>query len=139
MKADEGLHNMELFLKDKIQINDEERKAISNIIDTMSYSKVKLNGFPNLGIYQSAYHIVREADLLSAYDFDRCLIYGLHVRGDNFEKTFPIAEELFKNRVLRHAEDNLFTTEYAKTCYPALHLQAINRISSWKKILHISS
>ena len=139
MKADEGLHNMEIFMKDKIQINDEERKAISNIIDTMSYSKVKLNGFPNLGIYQSAYHIVREADLLSAYDFDRCLIYGLHVRGDNFEKTFPIAEELFKNRVLRHAEDNFFTTEYAKTCYPALHLQAINRISSWKKILHISS
>lgn len=139
MKEDEGLHKMELFLKDKIQIEDEERNAISNIINTMSYSKVKINGFPNLGIYQSAYHIVREADLLSAYDFDRCLIYGLHVRGDDFETTFPRAEELFKSRVFRHAEDNLFTTEYAKTCYPALHLQAINRISSWKNILHISS
>ena len=123
----------------KIQIDDEDRNAISNIINTMSYSKVKVNGFPNLGIYQSAYHIVREADLLSAYDFDRCLIYGLHVRGDDFETTFPRAEELFKSRVFRHAEDNLFTTEYAKTCYPGLHLQAINRISYWKNILHISS
>jgi HD superfamily phosphodiesterase len=139
MKEEEGLHSMELFLKDKIKISDEERNVVSSIINTMSYSKVKVNGFPNLGIYQSAYHIVREADLLSAYDFDRCLIYGLNVRGENFENTFTRAEELFKNRVLRHAEDNLFTTEYAKTCYPALHLQAINRISSWKRILHISS
>jgi hypothetical protein len=139
MKEEEGLHSMELFLKDKIKISDEERNVVSSIINTMSYSKVKVNGFPNLGIYQSAYHIVREADLLSAYDFDRCLIYGLNVRGENFENTFTRAEELFKNRVLRHAEDNLFTTEYARTCYPALHLQAINRISSWKRILHISS
>ena len=131
MKEEDGINNMEIFLRDKIKISDEER-------NTMSYSKVKVDGFPDLGIYQSAYHIVREADLLSAYDFDRCLIYGLNVRGDNFEATFAHAEELFKKRVLRHAEDNLFTTEYAKMCYPALHLQAINRISSWKRILHTS-
>lgn len=138
MKEEDGINNMEIFLRDKIKISDEERNIISNIVNTMSYSKVKVDGFPNLGIYQSAYHIVREADLLSAYDFDRCLIYGLNVRGDNFEATFAHAEELFKKRVLRHAEDNLFTTEYAKMCYPALHLQAINRISSWKRILHTS-
>ena len=138
MKEEDGINNMEIFLRDKIKISDEERNIISNIVNTMSYSKVKVDGFPDLGIYQSAYHIVREADLLSAYDFDRCLIYGLNVRGDNFEATFAHAEELFKKRVLRHAEDNLFTTEYAKMCYPALHLQAINRISSWKRILHTS-
>jgi len=138
MEEEDGINNMEIFLRDKIKISDEERNIISNIVNTMSYSKVKVDGFPDLGIYQSAYHIVREADLLSAYDFDRCLIYGLNVRGDNFEATFAHAEELFKKRVLRHAEDNLFTTEYAKMCYPALHLQAINRISSWKRILHTS-
>ena len=138
MNETEGLRNLEIFLKDKIKINDSERQAILDIINTMSYSKVKENGFPNLGIYQRAYHIVREADLLSAYDFDRCLIYGLNSRHEEFKNTFQHAEQLFRDRVLRHAEDNLFTTEYAKMCYSELHLQAINRINTWKCILDIS-
>ena len=138
MNEMEGIVNLETFLKDKIKINDSERKAITDIIHTMSYSKVKENGFPDLGIYQSAYHIVREADLLSAYDFDRCLIYGLNSRDEEFKNTFQHAENLFRERVLRHAEDNLFTTEYAKMCYSELHLQAINRIKVWKRILDIS-
>ena len=138
MNEMEGIINLEIFLKDKIKINESERKVITDIINTMSYSKVKENGFPDLGIYQSAYHIVREADLLSAYDFDRCLIYGLNSRDEEFKNTFQHAEKLFNDRVLRHAEDNLFTTEYAKMCYSELHFQAINRIKVWKRILDIS-
>jgi len=45
--------------------------------------------------------------------------------------------ELFEHRVFRHAEDNLFRTNYALTHYPPLHNQAMERIKTWKTILHI--
>ena len=102
-----------------------ENEVISKIIQTMSYSKVKKDGFPELGVYQSAYHIVREADLLSAYDFDRCIIYDMKVNGNSFADAYDHAESLFQHRVFKHAEDNLFTTYYATTHYHTLHNQAI--------------
>jgi len=68
----------------------------------MSYSKVKKQGFPSLGKYQLAYHIVREADLLTAYDFDRCMIYHMSKNNSNVREAYYNAEELFHNRVLRH-------------------------------------
>lgn len=113
----------------------EENMAITQIIRTMSYSKVKKDGFPELGIYQSAYHIVREADLLSAYDFDRAIIYDMNVNCKNFEDSFEHAETLFENRVFKHNSDGLFTTEYAKLHYPVLHSQAVQRINTWKNII----
>lgn len=137
MNEQEGLVRITDFLQCKI--TEEETAAISSIIDTMSYSKVKVNGFPDLGIYQTAYHIVREADLLSAYDFDRCIIYDMNVNNKPFDEAFYRAEELFHNRVFKHNEDNLFTTEYAKNHYPILHSQAITRIKSWKSVLHLSN
>lgn len=128
-----GLNEIENYLDEKI--TKEETDAILSIISTMSYSKVKKDGYPDLGIYQKAYHVVREADLLSAYDFDRCIIYDIKVKKNPFETSFYHAEQLFNNRVLKHGEDNLFTTEYAKNIYPSLHSQSIQRINTWKKIL----
>lgn len=135
MNEAEGLAEINAFLNYKI--TDAESAAIASIITTMSYSKVKHYGFPDLGIYQRAYHVVREADLLTAYDFDRCMIYHIKVNRGNFKDSFYKAEELFENRVFRHGDDNLFRTEYALTHYPALHNQAIDRIKTWKKILNI--
>ena len=54
----------------KPYIASEKLDIIFQIITTMSYSTVKKNGFPSLNEYQLAYHIVREADLLAAYDID---------------------------------------------------------------------
>ena len=54
--------------------------VIGDIIGSMSYSKVKKNGFPELGDYQTEYNIVREADLLAAYDIDRAIIYRIKER-----------------------------------------------------------
>ena len=71
MSVEEGKAEIDGLLT-KIQMKPMERKAVLDIIGTMSYSKVIQNGFPYLGEYQRAYHVVREADLLSAYDFDRC-------------------------------------------------------------------
>ena len=45
-----------------------EKRAVIDIVDTMSYNKVITSGFPYHGEYQRAYHIVREADLLAGYD-----------------------------------------------------------------------
>lgn len=138
----EGLYNINSFLDDKL--TREEIDITKQIINTMSYSKVKKYGFPDLHEYQMAYHVVREADLLSAYDFDRCMLYKIHNEQNqkpqnnnemNILDAFNDASELFNNRVLKHNLDGLFITDYSKHHYLPLHIEAIKRIHSWKQIL----
>jgi len=143
----EGLYNINAFLDDKM--TKEEIDMTKKIINTMSYSKVKKQGFPELHEYQMAYHVVREADLLSAYDFDRCMLYKIYNENgkrdqnnnnnnhDNMNvlDAFNNANELFQNRVLKHNTDGLFITEYSKHHYFPLHIEAVKRIQTWKKIL----
>ena len=86
MNESEGIISLDLFMKDKM--TETELDIMLKIVSTMSYSKVKKNGFPELGNAQKAYHIVREADLLSAYDFDRCILYGMHCNKLDFENAF---------------------------------------------------
>lgn len=131
----EGLKKIEKFIEK--DIDREKKEIILRIISTMSYSTVKKNGFPNLGIYQNAYHCVREADILTAYDFDRCIIYDMYCNSNRFEQSFQKAENLFKERVFKHKEDNLLITQYSLAVYPNLHLNAMNRIKTWKNILKI--
>ena len=108
---------------------------VGNIISTMSYSKVKLNGYPDLGDYQLAYHIVREADLLSAYDIDRCIIYGMYKDNINYDEALIRAITLFSNRILNYRSDELFVTDYSKIESIKLHLKAVNDIDILEKIL----
>ena len=98
--------------------------VIAKIITTMSYSKVKKNGYPDLGIYQLAYHIVREADLLAAYDIDRCIIFAMAVHKMNYTDAVDHADELFKGRVMKYIDDGLFVTEYSKRKAGKLHKEA---------------
>lgn len=144
MDEDEGIYNINHFLEDKM--TPEEVDITKRIIRTMSYSKVKKQGFPELHEYQHAYNIVREADLLSAYDFDRCMLYNIHLqetdpryKDKNHEiqilDAFNDAHELFYRRVLQHKQDNLFVTEYSKHNYLPLHINAIKRINAWKQIM----
>jgi HD superfamily phosphodiesterase len=135
MNETDGVAEITAFLETKL--TTDEIATITAIISTMSYSKVKTDGFPDLGIYQRAYHIVREADLLTAYDFDRCVIYNMKVYNGNFGDSFSQAEELFQTRVFKHGDDHLFTTEYAIRHYPTLHYQAMQTIIHWKKILRL--
>ena len=133
MDEKEGIKEIETFLESKI--SDDEMDVILSIITTMSYSTVKTNGYPDLGIYQTAYHIVREADLLSAYNFDRCVIYGIKVKKDNFETTFARAETLFNERVLRHGVDNLFTTQYARSFFSRITFSSYGKNKYLEKII----
>lgn len=133
MNQTHGLLEINNFLDDKM--TNEEIGFTTNIINTMSYSTVKKYGFPELGDYQYAYHIVREADLLTAYDFDRCMIYNMYRMGGNFHDSYDNALNLFENRVWKHNDDGLFLTNYAKEHYMDLHKNSINRCNFWKKML----
>lgn len=130
----EGIANIQEFLTDKM--DEKEIEIATKIMATMSYSKVKKVGYPDFGEYQLAYHIVREADLLSAYDFDRCMIYSIYQNNYDLNRAFDNAHTLFNERVLRHHQDNLFITEYAKKESIKLHVQSTNRIDNWKRILN---
>lgn len=132
----------------------QEMKDIQKIITTMSYSTVKKNGFPtDLGELLLPYHIVREADLLSAYDFDRSMIYNLHLTneknyGNNNNhidflnnpsnyllETFDDAIKLFENRVFMHNNNKLFITKKGKELSLQLENNSKTRIEEWKNIL----
>jgi hypothetical protein len=133
MDPDEGIQSIESFLNDKI--TKPEIYMTKQIISTMSYSKVKINGFPELNEYQLAYHIVREADLLSAYDVDRCIIYNMNRLGGDLMTAFTDAKNIFENRVFKHFDDGLFITDYSKEKGKELEIQAYKRIEHWEKII----
>ena len=130
----DGIHQINDLLKYKM--NYHEIDKVDKIISTMSYSTVKKNGYPDLGNYQMAYHIVREADLLTAYDFDRSIIYHMYKTDGNFLKSYENAIDLFNNRVLKHHTDNLFITDYSKKKGLELHEKALIQMQTWQKIIN---
>ena len=139
VNENEGISKINEFLEDKL--DKKEIDIVTQIISTMSYSTVKKKGFPELYEYQMAYHIVREADLLAAYDFDRCMLYNIHKQTESKDQELKIldafndANELFQKRVLRHHIDRLFVTEYSKQNYLPLQIDAIKRIQTWKSLM----
>jgi hypothetical protein len=130
----DGIHQINDLLKHKM--NYHEIDKVDKIISTMSYSTVKKNGYPDLGNYQMAYHIVREADLLTAYDFDRSIIYHMYKTDGDFLKSYENAIDLFNNRVLKHHTDNLFITDYSKKKGLELHEKALIQMNTWQKIIN---
>ena len=127
-----GVNEMRNYMKDYLEIN--KLDVISDIISTMSYSKVIKHGYPELKEYQLAYHIVREADLLAAYDLDRCIIYQMMHDKYSYCESLPVAVNLFHKRVLRYIEDDLFVTEYSKKKAAELHVKALEDIEKVKLI-----
>jgi len=149
MNEEEGIKNIEDFLKESITADEIE--TTKKIISTMSYSKVMKQGFPRLETAekQLAYHVVREADLLTAYDFDRCMIYHMYTQQHqqkpetntniSIETTFENAVKIFDSRVFRHNDNGLLITEYSIRESRQLETVAHQRIQSWRNILKRSS
>lgn len=77
---------------------------------------------------------MRESDLLSAYDFDRCMIYNMNKKDGNVCDAFNDAHSLFENRVLKHNEDKLFLTDYARDKSVELHAQSLVRMNNWENV-----
>ena len=121
-----GIQKYKEYLNQYMSFNDLD--IMGKIIDTMSYSKVKKNGYPELGEYNLAYHIVREADLLAAYDFERCIIYKMYKDKFEYSDAVKEAKELFEIRVFKMIEDGLFITNYSKDKSLILHEKAKNDV-----------
>jgi hypothetical protein len=133
---DEGEGLLDIYQLLKPIMPNPELTTTIDIIRTMSYSKVKKFGIPNLGEYQTAYNIVREADLLDAYDFDRSMIYHMQKTNHTIEDAYKDAQELFETRVLRHETDGLLTTQYAKHQHAKYSQRALNRMYYWKRVIN---
>ena len=115
-------------------LNSEEMDIMNNIVTQMSYSHVKENGYPNLENFNLAFHIVREADLLAAYDVERCFVYKMKNEKNSYETTYPDVISLFENRILKYIDDELFVTDYSKSKARKLHDSAAQRLDEIKKI-----
>jgi HD superfamily phosphodiesterase len=133
MNEDEGIKEIKSYIYDSI--SNTELDVMENIVSTMSYSKVKKKGFPDLGQYQTAYHVVREGDLLAAYDFDRCMIYHMTQNNADVHSAFQDAYSLFQTRIFKHQEDGLLLFPYSNEQHTILSGQAHIRIQHWRKIL----
>ena len=134
MDESTGINNMNKFMKD--YMSSQDLGVVSQIVSSMSYSTVKLKGYPNLGKYQMAYHIVREADLLAAYDIDRCIIYGMRKENVDYITATKRALELFDTRVLKYRDSNLFITNYAKHKSLLLHNECLTNLEIVKTMMY---
>jgi hypothetical protein len=110
-------------------------EIVSTIVSSMSYSTVKLKGYPDLGEYQLAYHIVRESDLLSAYDIDRCIVYGMMKENLSYTDSIKRALELCEIRILKYRSDDLFITDYSKYKSVKLHNKCLVNVNLLKNII----
>jgi hypothetical protein len=134
MNETEGIIMMKEYMSDYMDLS--KLDVVDEIISTMSYSKVKIKGYPDLGEYQLAYHIVREADLLSAYDIDRCIIYGMYVEKLDYISSVKRAINLFESRVLKYRTDNLFITNFSKLESIKRHIKSVDRLNELKSYIN---
>jgi HD superfamily phosphodiesterase len=132
MNEDAGMDLIEKHFRE--MVTEEQMKIILKIIATMSYSKVKKDGYPDLGEYQMAYHIVREADLLAAYDVDRCIIYSMFCEKMSYQDSVARTLDLFQTRVLKYRSDKLFVTSYSKNASMLLHRKALLGMEDLKRV-----
>jgi len=126
MDQENGVEMIKHHMKN--YLDQEQLMMLDKIISTMSYSTVKKNGFPDLKEYQMAYHIVREADLLTAYDLDRCLIYSIMCEKLDYKNALKRVVEITNNRILKYRSDKLFITNYSKVVSLQLHKKAVKKV-----------
>ena len=129
MTETDGILRIKTFFES--YMSETDLQIVVDIISTMSYSKVRQVGYPELPQYQLAYHIVRESDLLASYDMDRCIIYGMMVNSLNYTDAIKRAKEIMSTRVLRYISDNLFITDYAKELSEKLHAQTVQDLTKY--------
>jgi hypothetical protein len=135
VNEDKGWVQLEELLQPNM--NPKDLHVSKNIIMTMSYSKVIKNGFPTSFSKEDLllYHIIREADLLTSYDFERCIIYAMYKKNIGYKEAFIQAEELFNNRMFMYLKNNLFVTNYSKKEASRLHQKATQKIIDLKKYI----
>ena len=139
MDEKKGIEDIKLFLENinEPKYEQEEINIILKIIGTMSYSKVKKNGFPDIGNYENEYHIVREADLLAGYDVERCIVYGMIGRNFNYKESIIETKKLYNKRMAKQVDDNLFKTKYGLEEANKLDIENKIRLKELYNLLNI--
>ena len=134
MSEIDGIKMIKIYLSNYMSLQN--INIISDIILTMSYSKVKINGYPDIGEYQLAYHIVREADLLSSYDINRSIIYSMYKENNNdYDKALQSSIDLFDTRISKYIDNDLFITNYSKNEALILYKNAEIDVEILRKLL----
>lgn len=132
-----GLEVIDRWLA-QLPISEDQRRAVCRIISTMSYSKVKVDGYPtDLGKWTLAYHHTRIADLIDAYDIDRCYKYQSHKHPDMSEEDkWRAVIELFERRVLTQKDEFILPiAPYAASIVEVRHEAAKEGIAAFKKLV----
>lgn len=126
-----GLERITKLLGMDLKLDTQTINLICKIISTMSYSKIKTDGFAQFDdlIDQLTYNIVREADLLTAYDFDRSVVYSMANKKNTWSQAVQDTAEYFKIRVLKQISDGLFFTTHGLVLAHRLHSQALSQIN----------
>jgi hypothetical protein len=132
-----GLEVIDRWLA-QLPIRDDQRHAVCRIISTMSYSKVKEFGYPtDLGKWTLAYHHTRIADLIDAYDIDRCYVYQSHKHPEMSEEDkWRAVIQLFEIRVLTQKDAYIYpVAPYAASIVEPRHEAAVYGINEFKKLV----
>jgi HD superfamily phosphodiesterase len=132
-----GLEVIDRWLE-RQPISEEQRRAVCRIISTMSYSKVKVHGYPtDLGRWELAYHHTRIADLIDAYDIERCYQYQSHKHPEMEEtEKWRAVIDVFERRVLTQKDDFILpVAPYAVSLVEGRHLVAVEAIQKFKKLV----
>jgi len=108
----EASEDIRLFLTGEENWSMNDANSLIAIVTTMSYSKLKMAAaggpptYPDHGIWQRAYHVARNADLLEGYIVARCALYNKQIHPDYTEEQhWNRVEELFEKRVFMYKED----------------------------------
>lgn len=116
---------------------EKDTEAIMNVITSMSYHKIKQYGFPNLGEYQCAFNVVREADLLTGYDLNRALLYGIHVQDHSFTGSFIESKQLYEMRMKLLIDDGHFITKYGIRMAPIKNEMMVKDMKNLEDMINI--
>lgn len=134
--VEKGLSDLRSWLT-SLPISSEQTQAVLHIINTMSYSKVTKYGYPkDLGKWGTAYHHVRVADLIDAYDIHRCYAYQEHAHPEMEEhEKWKAVIELFERRMLTQLDAYILPVcPYAESIARSRHDQAVRAIDYLKKV-----
>lgn len=111
--------------------SESDAETVIEIIKSMSYSQLKMNFltgyrvYPNHGIWQRAYHVVRHADLLEGFIVARCVLYNKHIHPELPEEDhWRRAAELFKNRVFTYVSEGWISMPEALVYVKELEAEA---------------
>ena len=134
IREEEGLSEIDKFLRENAYYRY-EIDIVKDIISTMSYSKIRVKGEPNHGENQAAFQIVRESDLLTSYDVDRCVMYDMLKNDIRYEIAFKNAKGIFEGRMFKYLERKEIRTEAGKKIAKRLEEGSKERIKEIEKTI----